>query len=59
MFLFLEMLQVIDLIQIDLIYYNLCSYLLENVLVIENEDLVVQLVSNNIILFFKSGCFIK
>mgnify|MGYP000117192378 FL=1 len=59
MSLFPETLQAIDLIQTDPTYYNLCSYLLENVLVTENEDLAAQPVSNNITLLSKSGRFIK
>lgn len=59
MSLFPETLQAIDLIQTDPTYYNLCSYLLENVLVTENEDLAAQPVGNNITLLSKSGRFIK
>lgn len=59
MSLFPETLQAIDLIQTDPTYYNLCSYLLENVLVTENEDLATQPAGNNITLLSKSGRFIK
>lgn len=59
MSLFPETLQAIDLIQTEPTYYNLCSYLLENVLVTENEDLVGQPVGNKITLLSKSGRFIK
>lgn len=59
MSLFPETLQAIDLIQTDPTYYNLCSYLLENVLVTENEDLAAQPVGHNITLLSKSGRFIK
>ena len=59
MSLFPETLQAIDLIQTEPTYYNLCSYLLENVLVTENEDLAAQPIGNNITLLSKSGRFIK
>ncbi|MBX2873404.1 MAG: chromosome segregation protein SMC [Saprospiraceae bacterium] len=59
MSLFPETLQAIDLIQTEPTYYSLCSYLLENVLVTENEDLAAQPIGNNITLLSKSGRFIK
>lgn len=60
MSLFPDTLQAIDLIQTDPTYYGLCSYLLENVLVTENEDLAAQtLTANNLTILSKSGRFIK
>jgi len=60
MSLFPDTLQAIDLIQTDPTYYRLCSYLLENVLVTENEDLAAQTVTaDNLTILSKSGRFIK
>lgn len=60
MALFPDTLQAIDLIQIDPTYYSLCSFLLENVLVTENEDLAAQTASgDNLTILSKSGRFIK
>lgn len=60
MALFPDTLQAIDLIQTDPTYYSLCSYLLENVLVTENEDLAAQTASgDNLTILSKSGRFIK
>lgn len=60
MALFPDTLQAIDLIQTDPTYYRLCSYLLENVLVTENEDLAAQTVTgDNLTILSKSGRFIK
>lgn len=60
MSLFPDTLQAIDLIQTDPSYYRLCSYLLENVLVTENEDLAAQTVTaDNLTILSKSGRFIK
>ncbi len=60
MALFPDTLQAIDLIQTDPTYYRLCSYLLENVLVTENEDLAAQtLTGDNLTILSKSGRFIK
>ncbi len=49
----------IDLIETDKEYLNLCSFLLENVLVTDNEDLTSTQVENNITLLSKSGRFIQ
>ena len=54
-----ETLQAIDLVETDATYRNLCSYLLENVLVTENESIKDQALENNVVLLSKSGRFIQ
>ncbi len=49
----------IDLIETDEPYHNLCSYLLENVLVTDNEDINAKVSDENIVLLSKSGGFVK
>ena len=52
-------LRAVELIETDSTFQNLCNYLLENVLITENEDIVGQIPDNDIILLSKSGRFIK
>ncbi len=49
----------IDLIETDEPYHNLCSYLLENVLVTDNEDIKAKVSDENLVLLSKSGGFVK
>lgn len=49
----------IDLIETDQPYYNLCSYLLENVLVTDDEDIKTKVNDENLVLLSKSGGFVK
>ncbi len=49
----------IDLVETDPPYRNLCSYLLENVLVTESEDLVDQVRDKDIVVLSKSGRFVQ
>ena len=49
----------IDLIETDEPYHNLCSYLLENVLVTDNEDINAKVSDENIVLLSRSGGFVK
>ncbi len=49
----------IDLIEVDGAYRNLCSYLLENVLVTDSEELVNKVGEKDIILLSKTGRFIQ
>ncbi len=51
--------QAIDLVETDPAYRKLCSYLLENVLVTEEEDLEVSLPEGDVVLLSRSGRFIK
>ena len=54
-----DTLQAIDLVQTDAAYRNLCSYLLENVLVTAKEDIQDQSLSDELVLISKSGRFIQ
>ena len=54
-----DTLQAIDLVETDVIYRNLCSYLLENVLVTDREDIHEQSLDSNLVLLSKSGRFIQ
>ena len=49
----------IDLIQVDDPYRNLCSHLLENVLVTDKEDLPQEVSDKNVVLLSRSGRFVK
>lgn len=49
----------IDLVEVDEAYQNLCSYLLENVLITDSEDLPEQLPGENYVLLARSGRFIQ
>ncbi len=49
----------IDLIEVDRKYYNLCSYLLANVLVTDREDLTDKLPDADVVLLSQSGRLIK
>ncbi|NRB63034.1 MAG: chromosome segregation protein SMC [Saprospiraceae bacterium] len=49
----------IDLIQVEPKFYNLCSYLLANVLVTDQEDLSKSLPDAEVVLLSKSGRLIK
>lgn len=51
--------QAVDLVETDMTYRNLFSYLLENVLVTEKEELKDSLPSDNFVLLSKSGKFIQ
>jgi chromosome segregation protein len=51
--------QAIDLVETDPAYRNLCSYLLENVLITENEDLISPQMEGDVVLLSKSGRFIR
>lgn len=59
MALFPETLRAIDLVQTDPGYLNLCSYLLENVLVTDNEEIKDAIPGDGIVLLSKSGRFIR
>lgn len=54
-----ETLRAIDLVQTDAAYLNLCSHLLENVLITDNEEIKDAIPGENIILLSKSGRFIR
>lgn len=54
-----DTLQAIDLIETDPIYRNLCSYLLENVLITNQEDLVDAVEDPNLVLLAQDGRFIR
>lgn len=54
-----DTLQAIDLVETDTAYRNLCSYLLENVLVTEKEEIKQQALEANVVLLSKSGRFIQ
>jgi len=45
----------IDLVQVDRTYYNLCAYLLENVLITEREDFNSPLPESDVVLLSRSG----
>lgn len=49
----------IELIETDQPYHNLCSYLLENVLVTDDEDIKAKVSDENLVLLSKSGGFVK
>ncbi len=51
--------QAMDLIQCDPAYRRLIAYLLENVLVTENEELARQEVGEEVVLLSKSGRFVR
>lgn len=59
MALFPETLRAIDLVQTDPAYLNLCSYLLENVLVTDSEEIKEAIPGEGIVLLSKSGRFIR
>ena len=54
-----ETLRAVDLVQTDSVYLNLCSYLLENVLVTDNEEIKDAIPGDSIILLSKSGRLIR
>jgi len=49
----------IDLVQTDSAYQNLVSYLLENVLVTESEEVAKEITNSNTVLLSRSGRFIQ
>jgi len=49
----------IDLVETDAAYRNLCSYLLENVLITDSDHLPEQLPEGEVVLLSKSGRFIQ
>ncbi|MCB0643747.1 MAG: chromosome segregation protein SMC, partial [Phaeodactylibacter sp.] len=51
--------QAVDLVEVDPGYYNLVSYLLENVLVTEKEELLDQMANSQVVLLTRSGRFIQ
>lgn len=54
-----ETLRAIDLVQADQAYLNLCGYLLENVLITDNEEIKDAIPGEGIVLLSKSGRFIR
>lgn len=54
-----DTLQAIDLVETDAAYRNLVSYLLENVLITDREDIQGQLSEGQYVLLSKSGRFIQ
>jgi chromosome segregation protein len=54
-----DTLQAIDLVQTDPAYRNLCAYLLENVLLTDNEEIKGQLQNDSYVLLSRSGRFIQ
>ena len=54
-----DTLQAIDLVETDIAYRNLCSYLLRNVLVTNREDVPEQTLDTSVVLISKSGRFIQ
>ncbi len=58
-FVMLGMKRAVDLVEVDEAYQNLCSYLLENVLVTDSDDLPEQLPGENYALLARSGRFIQ
>jgi chromosome segregation protein len=51
--------QAIDLVETDPIYRNLCSYLLENVLITTKDDLIDEVDDPNVVLLSQDGRFIR
>ncbi len=49
----------IDLVKTDATYQNLVSYLLENVLVTESEEVAMEITNDNTVLLSRSGRFIQ
>lgn len=54
-----DTLQAIDLVETDPAYRNLCSYLLENVLITERDEISEPLPEGNFVLLARSGRFIQ
>ena len=51
--------QAIDMVQTEPAYFNLVSYLLENVLVTQNDELAASSLEEGVVLLAQSGRFIK
>ncbi|MCH2082545.1 MAG: chromosome segregation protein SMC [Saprospiraceae bacterium] len=51
--------QAIEVIEIDPLYHNLCSYLLENVMITDKEEPPLQSLDSDVTLLSKSGRFIQ
>lgn len=51
--------QAIDVIEVETVYHNLCSFLLENVLITDKEELPANLPESDIVLLSQSGRFIQ
>lgn len=54
-----DTLRAIDLVETDPVYRNLCSYLLENVLITDRDDIHGQLPEGEVVLLSKSGRYIQ
>ncbi len=51
--------QAVDMVQCDPAYFNLVGYLLENVLITQNEELATQNLEEGVVLLSQNGRFIK